>query len=166
MRLIYATEEIDVLDAPSIFLAGPTPRSQSILSWRPSAVGEFARQGFSGVLLLPEDRSGVFHGNYDGQVDWEERALHAASCIMFWVPRSLPDMPGFTTNDEWGFWKNSGKVTWGSPPEAQKVSYQWYYARKLGVPTATTLEESCRNAIRLANGSFYTRLSDSNPPGA
>jgi hypothetical protein len=59
-------------------------------------------------------------------------------------------MPAFTTNDEWGFWKASGKVTWGAPPEAVKVTYQWYYAQKLEVPTATTLEEAVRNSIRLA----------------
>lgn len=120
MKLIYATEEIDTHDAPSIFLAGPTPRNANGTSWRPDAVNFLGLLGFEGYVLLPVDRSGVFHGNYDSQVEWEEEALQKASCIMFWVPRSLPDMPGFTTNDEWGFWKNSGKVTWGAPLEAEK----------------------------------------------
>jgi len=151
----YATEDIDAGDKPSIFLAGPTPRSCShAVSWRPGACDLLEKLGFTGQVFIPEDRTGIFHGNYDGQVEWEEKALHAASCIMFWVPRSLPEMPGFTTNDEWGFWKTSGKVTWGAPPEAEKVSYQWYYARKFNVLTANTLEESCRNAIKVANERF------------
>lgn len=149
MKVIYARELIH-LEGPSIFLAGPTPRSQNVSSWRPAAVQEFESQGFGGTLLLPEDRSGVFNCTYDAQVEWEEAGLSASSCIMFWVPRSFPDMPAFTTNDEWGSWKKSGKVTWGAPQEAEKVSYQWYYARKLLVPTATTLKEAVSNSIQLA----------------
>lgn len=154
MRVIYAHEDIfgqaDGESQVRIFLAGPTPRSQEVLSWRPAAIQEFERQMFSGSVLVPEDRSGVFQSSYDAQVEWEERGLRNADAIMFWVPRKLPEMPAFTTNDEWGFWKTSGKVTWGAPPEAEKVSYQWYYARKYEIPTATTLEEAVRNSIRLA----------------
>ena len=120
MQLIYAMEPVPFDGAPSIFLAGPTPRSQDVSSWRPSAIDTLSYLGWNGIVFLPEDRSGVFHGDYIGQVEWEEEALRAASCIMFWVPRNLWDLPGFTTNDEWGYWKASGKVTWGAPPMLRK----------------------------------------------
>lgn len=151
MKLIFAKEEIDVTNAASIFLAGPTPRNNETFSWRIKAVTILDNLHFDGVVLIPEDREGVFHGDYDGQIEWEEEGLIKSSCIMFWVPRSFPDMPAFTTNDEWGHWKTSGKVTWGAPHWAEKVKYQWHYANKLGVPTATTLEDSCKNAIQLAH---------------
>lgn len=144
-------EPIVTNGAPSIFLAGPTPRSQDVSSWRPSAIETLYCFGWNGVVFLPEDRSGVFHGDYIGQVEWEDAALQAADCITFWVPRNLWNLPGFTTNDEWGFWKASGKVTWGAPPDADKVNYQWHYAHKLNVPTADNLNDSCKNAIELAS---------------
>lgn len=117
MNLIFAPEEIpDSLTlGPSIFLAGPTPRSDDVTSWRKGAI-ELLQHRFSGTVLVPEDRTWEFKCSYDEQVEWEEKGLKRACCIMFWVPREPKLMPGLTTNDEWGAWKKSGKFVWGNPP--------------------------------------------------
>lgn len=56
-------------------------------------------------------------------------------------------LPGFTTNDEFGFWKSSGKVVLGAPKEAAKVKYQKYYANQYNIPFAMQLAETAQNAI-------------------
>jgi hypothetical protein len=151
MNLVYAPEPLPSSGgAPSIFLAGPTPRSQDVRSWRPEAVRLFEQAGFMGTLLLPEDRGGVFHGDYDTQVEWETEALQAATVIMFWIPRKLDTMPAFTTNDEWGYWKSSGKCVFGAPPWAAKVSYQRWWAARLGIPLFDNLEDTVYGALRMA----------------
>ncbi len=149
MNLVYAGEPLRPNEARSIFLAGPTPRSRDVQSWRPKAIQLFVHLGFGGTLLIPEDRGGGCQNEYDHQVEWETEALDRASVILFWVPRKLPNMPAFTTNDEWGFWKSSGKCVFGAPPWAEKVRYQRWWARKLGVPSFETLEETVQGALTL-----------------
>lgn len=150
-KVTYARESIDVEQAKrgSIFLAGPTPRSNDVVSWRPEALRMLEEHHYDGIVLVPEDRSGIFRCEYSHQVEWEEQALKTTCCILFWFARKLPDMPAFTTNDEWGRWKYSGKVVFGAPAWAEKVTYQRYYARKLGVPMAETLSETISNAIEM-----------------
>lgn len=53
---------------------------------------------------------------------WERMALTEATVIMFWVPRSLPDMAGFTTNVEFGYWMPTKKVIYGRPNTAKKIN--------------------------------------------
>lgn len=153
MQLIYALEAIS---GPAIFLAGPTPRvikgrSDTPQSWRPDAIRAMAALGYEGALLIPEDRNGGFHGDYLGQIDWETAALLQAICILFWVPRRMDGMPGLTTNDEWGFWKASGKVVFGAPPWAEKVRYQQLYCERHGIPCLASMERTCEAAIELFN---------------
>ena len=38
----------------SIFLAGPTPRSKEVKSWRPEAIRLLKEKGFDGVVFVPE----------------------------------------------------------------------------------------------------------------
>jgi 8-oxo-dGTP pyrophosphatase MutT (NUDIX family) len=59
----------------------------------------------------------------------------------------MKDMPGLTTNDEFGFWKASGKVVFGTPPEAFRVSYQKHYAKKLGFASHQTQRETLSEAV-------------------
>lgn len=110
-NLVYAPEPLpSLVGARSIFLAGPTPRSQDVKSWRPEAVRLLTEAGFTGTLLLPEDRGGVFHGDYDTQVEWETEALQRATVILFWIPRDLATMPALTTNDEWASGRHPASV--------------------------------------------------------
>jgi hypothetical protein len=59
------------LSPPSIFLAGPTPRSGDVTPWRPEALDLLLELGFSGTVLVPERRGGWHRGDYLDQVEWE-----------------------------------------------------------------------------------------------
>jgi hypothetical protein len=98
------------------------------------------------VVFDPEHRHGVVD-DYTGQVEWEERCLHLADVVLFWVPRELSTMPAFTTNVEWGMWYDSGRVVFGAPPGAPKNRYLLHYAAKHGVPSATTLDGTVGAAL-------------------
>lgn len=151
MNIIYARQPIDKtkLTSGSVMLCGPTPRTADVLSWRPEAIRRFRELGYGGTLLVPENESGICQGDYIEQVEWEEEALTRANCIMFWIPRKMDTMPGFTTNVEFGTWMRSGRVVLGCPPEAEKVKYLQYYARKLNIPSLTDLDDTIQAAIKM-----------------
>lgn len=147
MQLVYALEKAPSSFRSSIFLAGPTPRDEGTPSWRPEALRLLEAQGYDGVVFLPEPRDGRWQRDYDAQVEWEEQHLQMADVILFWLPRELNAMPGLTTNDEWGTFKNSGKVVFGAPPEAAKVRYQRHYAQKFHTGEASSLEGTVALAL-------------------
>lgn len=148
MQIVYTLEDLPETINKSLFLAGPTSREGGENSWRKDAIKILEDKGFDGILFIPEARDwGKFDPEYDEQVQWEEKCLNVADCIAFWIPRDLKKLPGLITNDEWGFWKNSGKVVLGTPETAEKVDYQKYYAKDLNVPFAETLTETMQNAI-------------------
>lgn len=158
MHIVYTLEYPPETFDKAIFLAGPTPRSEKVRSWRPEALRILELLKYDGVVFVPEPRGGQFERDYDANTDWEERSLHLSDCIVFWVPRNLKTMPAFTTNDEWGHWKNSGKVVFGAPSEAQKIRYQRYYANKFFVPHHESLEETLRAALDfIGSGSLRSR---------
>lgn len=151
MHVVYARQPLPELCSASIFLAGPTPRDAETPSWRPAALRRLAAHGFAGVVFVPEPAGGGFDESfeYEAQVEWEARALARADCVLFWIPRRLAGMPAFTTNDEWGFLKDSGRVVFGAPSEAEKIRYQRYWAERLAVPRAGTLDETIDRALAL-----------------
>lgn len=155
----------------TIFLAGPTPRGKAEHSWRPELVELLEREGFDGHIFVPEPRDdGQWAEEYYDQIEWEEEALHRADCILFWVPRDLSGdtygvpMPGLTTNDEWGFWKDSGKVVWGAPGWAQKVRYQEHYAKRYGVSNGVTAAQAAQRAIELVGEGAFRRDGECQVP--
>lgn len=165
MHIIYAKESIPLTLKKSVFLAGPTPRTEDARSWRPEAIKFFEEFGFDGIIFSPEPRDSKWQGNYIDQVEWEEQCLNMADCVLFWIPRELKNMPAFTTNDEWGAWKNSGKAVFGAPEDAVRVRYQKHYANKLMAPNASTLHETVQKAVEMigdgavrANGERYVPL--------
>jgi hypothetical protein len=161
MKILWANQKFDVsqIPSPSIFLAGPTPRSSEVRSWRPDAITHFKQLDFQGTVFIPEDEKGKWQHSYIEQVEWEEKALTAATVIVFWVPRNLKTMPAFTTNVEWGTWHKSGKVVLGAPDDAPKMSYLRHYAKKYGIPTANNLEDTLKNAIELSKREQVCRCS-------
>lgn len=135
---------------PSIFLAGPTPRSPHIPSWRPLVLHRLSQIGFEGQIFVPEAPEGGVSMEYEEQIEWEETYLKDASCIMFWIPRDLIHLPGFTTNIEFGRWYNSNKIVVGWLPGSPKMRYIEYYTRKFRIPTADTLNETIKFAVEMA----------------
>lgn len=149
MQVIYALEPFPTEVSQTLFLGGPTPR-QGAESWRTEALRILEEKGYKGHVFIPEPKGGAWAEDYNNQIDWEDRFLKAADVILFWVPRDLQGnkkegngapMPALTTNDEWGVWKDSGKVVWGAPSWADHHRYQKSYASKLKVPAASTLEK-------------------------
>lgn len=127
MRVNFS-DEVVIKGEKSIFLAGPTPREKDVVSWRVEAVKKLEKLGFDGVVYVPEYSTWVPKTNYVDQANWEREALTEATIILFWIPRSLPDMPGFSTNVEFGYWIHSKKVIYGRPDGAPKTKYlDWLY---------------------------------------
>lgn len=154
LRIVYARQPFPKVVSKTIFLAGPTPRTEGT-GWRKDALRLLSIMGFDGHVFVPEPEDGKWAKNYDDQVEWEEEGLNRADCILFWIPRDMDGskffgypMPGLTTNDEWGFWKNSGKVVFGHPTGADSVRYQEYFAKKLGIPSAWDLPGVVAQAIQ------------------
>lgn len=80
---------------------------------------------------------------------WERMALTEATVIMFWVPRSLPDMAGFTTNVEFGYWMPTKKVIYGRPNTAKKIKYlDWLYELDYNKKPINNLETLLKEAIK------------------
>jgi 8-oxo-dGTP pyrophosphatase MutT (NUDIX family) len=149
VKIVYAHQPLPTEQHKAIFLAGPTPRSSDVPSWRPEAIRELERLGYDGHVFVPEAEDGVWKKDYDGQVEWEEAALNQADIILFWISRDMKDMPALTTNDEFGFWKgrDPSKVVLACPDKAVKTTYQKYYAKKYFIPTFSNLGEACHHIV-------------------
>ncbi|SOD67097.1 Nucleoside 2-deoxyribosyltransferase like [Streptomyces zhaozhouensis] len=160
ITLVMAREPLPTPTAgPSVFLAGPTPRADTpVDSWRPAAIAELDRQWTgSGTLtvLSPESRGGKRAAHYDDQVDWETDARAAANAILFWIPRDLKLLPGFTTNVEFGLDIGTGRAVLGCPPNCpnpERNRYLAYVARRHGAPVCETLTETVTAALAITRG--------------
>lgn len=153
MNIFYSRTELPV----SIFLAGPTPRSPEVKSWRPEAIALFKESGFRGSLLVPEDSAFSPRFDYHDQIEWELQGLHTATVVMFWVPRT-EDMPAFTTNVEFGLMAARRNVVLGCPDTATKMKYLVgiSYLYGLGDYIWPTLEQTVLASIRKSARPFPT----------
>lgn len=151
MIINYSDEKV-LKGKKSIFLAGPTSRTADIVSWRKEACKKLKDFGFDGIVYVPEFSTGEIRGNYDDQAMWEREALTISTVILFWIPRSLPDMPAFTTNVEFGYWLHTKKVIYGRPENAVKTKYlDWLYEIDYGLDPINNLDELLRKAIEMVS---------------
>lgn len=154
VNVVWAREPIPA--GPSVFLAGPTPRADSVPSWRPDAIAalDAAWAGATTLTALtPESRGGKRAAEYHDQVEWEAAALDAASAILFWIPRDIATLPGFTTNVEFGLYVRSGRVVLGCPadcPNPERNRYLIWTAKRYGAPVFESLTASVSGALELA----------------
>lgn len=163
--VIYAREPLPA-SGPSVFLAGPTPRAGGPApSWRPAAIEELTAR-WSGeqplTVLTPESRDGIRAKHYDDQVGWETEARAAADAILFWIPRDLAVLPGFTTNVEFGLDVSSGKAVLGAPadcPNPERNRYLVYVAGQHRVPVRDTLAATVAAALDIVAARQESRLS-------
>lgn len=147
MQVVYARQPFPDSFSRAIFLAGPTPRAPGVPSWRPQALELLAASGYDGVVFVPEDADGSRRFDYADQVEWETEGLGLADAIVFWIPRRLDTLPGFTTNVEWGAWQRSGKCVLGAPADAPGLRFLQHHATRLGVPQASTLAATLEAAL-------------------
>ena len=108
----------------SIFLAGPCPRVNFSDDWRNEAYQILDKLGFSGTVISPTNPNyKKLVGNArEAQTTWERNAMHAASAIVFWIPRS-EKKPARTTNIEFGEWYKKSGVFVGWPDGAIHNEY-------------------------------------------
>lgn len=153
LKVIYSDQKLPTNVTKTIFLAGPTPRTGEVDTWRNEAVEVLKSLNYDGTVFIPEPSGGEFKHSYDDQVEWELAALNRADIIVFWVPRNLKTFPAFTTNVEFGCWITSGKVVFGYPPEAEKMQYLEYLAKQNNVKSHSTLEDTLKEAVdRIGEG--------------
>ena len=127
MEINYSDQDV-IKGKKSIFLAGPTPRGENAKSWRTEVCQKIEELGFDGIVYVPEYSTWKPKEDYVDQAMWEREALMEATVIMFWIPRSFPDMPALTTNVEFGYWLHTGKIVYGRPDNAEKIKYlDWLY---------------------------------------
>lgn len=144
MKTVFNLEDMPAV-TPAIFLAGPTPRSREVASWRPQALDILAQLGFDGAVVIPEDRDFDNRTDFDyaGQIDWERACLKASDIVVFWVPRHLVDMPAFTTNIEFGFVSERNQpFVLGYPVDSPKMRYLAHVAHECKRPVFHTLQET------------------------
>lgn len=162
LRLVYAREPLPRV-GPMVFLAGPTPRAGGdVPSWRPAAVDALAEQ-WTGpgplTVLTPESRGGKRAAHYDDQVGWETDARGVADAILFWVPRDLKVLPGFTTNVEFGLDIGTGRAVLGVPPDCpnpERNRYLAWVAKRHGAPVRETLADTVAAALDMVVGQTST----------
>ncbi len=130
MNFVFSDDPIPTEIVKSIFLAGPSPRSDQQLDWRHEAVELLEKFGYDGTVFIPATRD-KFTGNgmpdewhYDNQIVWEVKARNVADILVFWVPRDIAGgYPAFTTNVEFGEDLHSNKMIYGRPDNADKCRY-------------------------------------------
>jgi len=148
MIVVTPKDEIPKSINKSIFLAGPTPREKNVdekYLWRKEVIKILEKKGYDGTVFSPD-----FHAkSYEEQVEWENKCLNIADCILFWIPRDMEVLPGFTTNIEYGEWMKSGKIVLGFPETAKKVRYLKEKALVHKVSVSLTLEETIGEALKL-----------------
>jgi len=163
-KVVFADHEHPIEITNQIFLAGPTPRDRSTPTWRPEAVKILRSLGYNGHIFVPEDSSLIPYANYDKQIDWEQKAIRRSDCVLFWVPRELEKMPGFTTNVEFGDCLHNANVVLGYPDGAEKVAYLVARANERKIPVKRTLKETCSEAIAIAGEPSLRKNGETSVP--
>jgi ADP-ribose pyrophosphatase YjhB (NUDIX family) len=158
MEVIYAQEKwpVELKNIKkSIFLAGPTPRDDSVKSWRDEALAELKKIGYDGVVYIPEAGDESYYNDYTEQIDWEHACLDACDVIVFWIPRDMdinkntnePKMAALTTNVEFGLYCKSGKLAIGSPKDAPHCTYLQAVCKDEQVEYHSTLKDTLQYAV-------------------
>ena len=148
----YVLDKMMEESTDSIFLAGPTYRiaEGAVVpkGWRDEALSILEEKGFKGVVYVPQyhDDERPEDWTYSRQVDWERKAMNISKVILFWIPRSK-DLPGFTTNIEFGERLSSGKIVVGAPTHAPNIRYIAERCDRAGVQWADSLPDCINNAL-------------------
>ncbi len=142
---------------PSLFLAGPSPRSPDVKSWRNEAVEILQKVGYTGTVCVPERKGGLLPLKpgevteaYMDQTEWEYTCLQECLNIVFWVPRKMGEFNALTTNVEFGWWlaKKPHEVCYGRPDNADSIRYlDWLFNKVTKKKPENTLENTLVRAV-------------------
>lgn len=160
LTLVYAQTPFPTTVRKTLFLAGPTDRGNRPTAWRQEALQILQDLNYDGHVFIPEAEGGKWNGDHETQNAWEHEALERADAIVFWVARDLKEMPGFTTNIEFGMWMKSRKIVLGIPEGAPKTAYMEWCAKKYGVLCFLGLEPTLRIAVGCIIGTGALREGD------
>ena len=150
----FSNQEVIInKDLPSIFLAGPTMRNSTFeKSWRKEACNILEMLNYNGVVYIPEFSDDNIQRDYLRQTEWERTALINADIIIFYIPRKLPEMPGLTTNVEFGMYlaRKPESVLLCCPEGSEKNRYlEWLYTKERpGKMIHKNLKELLEEAVR------------------
>lgn len=160
MNIVHVGEEVASPGLQkSIFLAGPSPREKDQCSWRPEALDLLASMKFEGAIFVPLTQDGIWLSDHELQVNWVLEKLENSTAIAFWIPRDLVNLPGFTTNVEFGLFADSGKSVLGYPTGAAKMCYLHHLAERKKIPVRHTLQETLATAVWFANEQTQTKAA-------
>ena len=158
---LTSLEFTNVTERPgSIFLAGPCPREDFDSDWRIEAEKILDSLGFKGVIFNPTNKHfkeliSKLNGDKERaramQVQWERRAMHYASVIVFWIPRS-EKLPARTTNYEFGEWYKKPGTVFGWPDDSIHNEYPGLKLREQKRDHFKTLEDTLKAAVELIGG--------------
>lgn len=160
MRLIFSDDKNNIIDGPSIFIAGPTSRDNVFeKSWRKDIIDILRNNKFQGTVCIPEFRTPreFTDKDWDAETDWEWDMLEKVDCILFWVPRKKDTLPGLTTNLEFGMCieRYPDKVVLAYPLDADEM--QWLKKKYMVVKNISpihSLEDAAHAAIILAKKNY------------
>ena len=151
----------------AIFLAGPCPRKDFNDDWRFEAFDILEELEFDGVVLTPTNpyfldmtmKFGMTSEQArEKQVAWERAAMHIASAIAFWVPRSSK-FPALTTNYEFGEWYKKPHIFVGWPDDAEHCDYmrcKLAEQRKTPYRSLEDVLKAATDALSENNGPWFT----------
>lgn len=144
---------LDFGDGPVLFLAGPCPRGTTEQTqwqgqWHAQAVEILNRYGYNITVCIPLPYE--TDKDFEDGVRWEDACMNRADAILFWVPRDLEKLPGFTTNVEFGEYMDSGKVVLAYPEGAPKMRYLEVKARWKGITVLHSLEGAVLESVSLS----------------
>ena len=130
---------------PTIFLAGPCPRTDYSDDWRFEAIKYLEEAGFDGIVFNPTNsKYDVNDKDYlTKQTGWECDAMFSSDKVVFWIPRD-EEHPAFTTNIELGQFLNYDdidKIVIGMPDKAIKNEYIKVRLKLLGKEYYKDLKE-------------------------
>lgn len=147
--IVHPNEALPSSGVAAIYLVGPVPRKTGEVRWHLEAIAALQAYRFDGAVIVPRtlDERAIQESD-ERQLSWEFQAQCRADVLLFWVPRDLVDMPGLTTNLEWGMWYDTGKVVIGIPPGAALTLPLRHAAQRAALEVCDTLDGTVQSALR------------------
>lgn len=154
MRIFRTGDTFPSTTTSSIFLLGPVDRDDPYTGWQEEALSLLKAKGYKGDVFVPIPEFPT-KLSFQEIVAWEQKARNRADIKLIWVPRT-PDLPGFTTNVEFGEDYKNKNIVFGTPPGALSVRYLKKLAGQQNLPVYETLQETVDAAFFKA-GAGVTR---------